>query len=642
MTQHDRTTPIDPSAFLNAMESHWVSTLSNTPSEPLRSAWRQIAEAFNEHIHAHEDPDASPTWTVLSPPTGSGKSQGTAVYCSLLAKLPEDKHPGALVVTRLKADADAMAETINKLSGRMTARSFHSDTTDACLSNLAGWDVLVITHRAFEIALDKLGQEGKLQQTWPYFHNFRGRQRALVVIDESLDLVEESQGSLEGIRHTLGAIPQQLREEHQYAVDALEELARILDKIARKADARNVRETVVLKKMVDQGNPPDMTALRAALVDVRFDHQNGRGDVLENARLRQLHDGRLKAVDAIFRSWVYYARARGVGHTLNTARLLVPPNTKGAVVLDATAEHDVIYELFDRACMVPPPQNVRDYSNVTIWVSRGHKVGKVAMQRSAGRAVEELMSDLAQRIPEEGSVFVCCHKAVEPKLTSYETPFSMKVGHWGAVDGSNQWRDCDTVVIFGLPYLPDTWSANVFFALQGVKTTEWMRCDKRPFGDHQDVRGALKIGRMAASVVQAINRARCRKVIDIDGNCLPVEVFMLLPNGSTADQLLARVRRSMPNVNIREATKPILVAQKKVRRGNFDNAIIAQATSMLPGKESASRIRKTLGVPEKTWKRMTKLMRDSASPLAQALLQVNVRYIQEPHGGSNRGYLVKS
>jgi hypothetical protein len=80
----------------------------------------------------------------------------------------------------------------------------------------------------------------------------------------------------------------------------------------------------------------------------------------------------------------------------------------------------------------------------------------------------------------------------------------METGHWGKIDGSNEWKNCDTVVIFGLPYLPPSWSPNVFMALQGGRDTRWLQnAISGAHGKHKDIRQALRWGQIATNVIQA-------------------------------------------------------------------------------------------------------------------------------------------
>ena len=72
---------IDPKVFVKEMEQHWTKDLGNVSSEALRQVWYQQANNFGYYAigDSHRD-----EWTVLQPPTGSGKTQGTIVYCSML------------------------------------------------------------------------------------------------------------------------------------------------------------------------------------------------------------------------------------------------------------------------------------------------------------------------------------------------------------------------------------------------------------------------------------------------------------------------------------------------------------------------------------------------------------------------------
>lgn len=190
-----RTELLPPSRFVEEMERHWTEKLGNVSSEALRRTWHQMASCFAKHIMSHDEPELQGEWTILSPPTGSGKTQGTIIYCSMLTELRD--HPGVLIVTRRKADADDIARQINDVSGKDCAFAYHTDSKkDIKITELEQWPVLVITHRAYELALDFLGAEGTIESTWRYFHAFNnggnfdfdkffneGNRRKLVVVD---------------------------------------------------------------------------------------------------------------------------------------------------------------------------------------------------------------------------------------------------------------------------------------------------------------------------------------------------------------------------------------------------------------------------------------------------------------------------
>ena len=93
--------PVDPQDFVTAMDHHWRTHLDNVSSDNLRLIWRQLAETWNAKIMAAEtDPEDYARWKILQPSTGTGKTQGLALYCSMLPGLYDA--PGVLIVTRLK------------------------------------------------------------------------------------------------------------------------------------------------------------------------------------------------------------------------------------------------------------------------------------------------------------------------------------------------------------------------------------------------------------------------------------------------------------------------------------------------------------------------------------------------------------
>jgi len=467
---------IPPHHFVDEMEERW-KVLGNVSSEALREVWRQIGGTFGSIIGGFAPYEK---WTILQPPTGSGKTQGTILYCKMLSRLNREDHPGALIITRRINDADEIAGQINELSGKTDeAVAYHSDTKkNFKLDDLCRWPVLVITHRAYELALDAMTEDSKLQHTWPYFYNWRGLDnRKLVVIDEALDIVEHSQAELDGLRSTLGEIPKVIREKHPEEIKAFEEAIDLLDWCDNRKDKREpVREHMILDRIIKEDKIPDLTALRKDMRTIEYDRKNGKTDSLERQRLCRIHDERVRDLNNIFKSWRYYASAKA-RPTFNTARLLVPDKIKGAVVLDATASCDVLYKIFDRAYPIIPPPHSRNYQNVTLHVSKGHKVGKRYMRNNAKELSGQLIAQLNEDLGEGRKVFFCTHKDVEPVLMTCDEKLNpgadkWMTGHWGYVDGSNKWRDCDTAVIFGIIkvskfYVPkESWTKKAAWAVE--------------------------------------------------------------------------------------------------------------------------------------------------------------------------------
>jgi hypothetical protein len=269
----------------------------------------------------------------------------------------------------------------------------------------------------------------------------------------------------------------------------------------------------------------------------------------------------------------------------------VPEEVKGAVVLDATAGCNVLYEVFEEATVLAPPPGSRSYQNVTLHVSRGHSTGKRAMFKEAKQRTAELVTNLEQTLSPNTKLFAVTHMDVEPYLVGHDTAFDMKVGHYGAIDGSNEYRDCDAVVIFGLPYMPNTWAPNVFMAAQGMQDDDWLRTpEARAFKSHADIRRSLYEGQMGQM-----------------------------------DRLLDGIRREMPNINIVEDWK--VDAAKTVRKASkHESTLMAWMTNAEPGSWPAGTVKGILGIPKATWERLMAKLKDASSPLHAAMAASGFTY----------------
>jgi hypothetical protein len=120
--------------------------------------------------------------------------------------------------------------------------------------------------------------------------------------------------------------------------------------------------------------------------------------------------------------------------------------------------------------LVPLPK-VRAYVNVTLHVSRtASGLGKHVMDEKKQHRLNRLAADMATRVPER-SIFLCVHKHSEPLAKTFATGslINLNVGHWGAVDGKNCWKDCNVAVIWGLPYMAEHHAIDQLFAVLGHK-----------------------------------------------------------------------------------------------------------------------------------------------------------------------------
>jgi hypothetical protein len=148
----------------------------------------------------------------------------------------------------------------------------------------------------------------------------------------------------------------------------------------------------------------EIKILREALLATNFDANLFRDDVYE------VLDGILQDVEALLTRHAYYYKS-GIQHSVNSSAYLIPPGLPGAVILDATAEYDVMYQLLGSgAYIVTLPSNVRDYNNATLHVARTTSgLGKHAMDEKKQHRLNRLAGELAERAPGR-AIFLCIHK----------------------------------------------------------------------------------------------------------------------------------------------------------------------------------------------------------------------------------------
>jgi hypothetical protein len=617
----------------------------NVPSVPLKQLWTVMANTYRDAILDTAAGVTAP-WRVLWPPTGSGKTLGAKVYAALQAEQnaaegDARKPVGILIVTRLIAQADGMVNAINKLAGRQVAVADHS-AHRATHEQLHESDVLVITHQAYVNATQDLSNV--CDSKWHLLTNWKSGRRLLTIIDEALcNVIEESQVDVDSLNRVIGFIPDELRLAHPREVGALEDLYVALGHHAGVSEGFGGNACMAWDQRVSEA-PVDLSRLRAEMLKLPYDDYVGKADESERKGIALIIDKTLAGVEAVLDQYAYFA-LKGTKATLNSSALKVPLDVPGPVVLDATAREDFIYKLMeDRAAIVPTPSGVRDYSRVTLHVAWARETGKSAMVGKAKTRFPRLIEDLTQRLTPERSVFFCVHKAVEHELPeAADLPFAkVAKAHWGAVDGSNDYADCDTAVIFGLPFRDAlTWPTNVFFAFKGVHGDDWL--DNPTWKGEVNLREQMVRRQLSASVIQAINRIRCRHVTDEYGGCEPADVFIVLPSGDRGEDILAAVRREMPGLQVVDwpfdPDGPEVPTRKQ---GTPHGRLLTYMENRAPGRTSLKVIAQELSLNPNAKKDLQKDLRNENHPTTLALKAMGVTYVVTGNGAGAKSELVKA
>ena len=90
-------------------------------------------------------------------------------------------------------------------------------------------------------------------------------------------------------------------------------------------------------------------------------------------------------------------------------------------------------------------------------------------------------------------------------------------------------------------------------AIRGLQSNEWLQNPtKREFRPIEDIQRGLQLSQITVSILQAINRIRCRRVIDEYGNCKSSKVYLLIPHGEEGEEVLNGICTEMALMQLHE------------------------------------------------------------------------------------------
>ena len=645
------------------MANHWEANLGNVPSAELRASWRQAFVTFRRKIDEYET-DYSGDWHVLSPKTGTGKSESLKVYAAEVSK-NNYTAPGILIVVRLIEQADEFVRDINARAGNdNVAIAKHSNSGSLEPVQLAEYPVLVITHAAFT------GRPRRNRELWEQYMAYDGVRRKLVAIDEAIDILDVSRLDEDLVSKLHGSIPSFARQKWPKGYRAVGAMRRILDTIRQLPETQTTESRVVMTesrrdylKLFEEGweGLDEIEAIREYMRGDEHRYLIGKRNVDSDAEARQkrIYDKLFADLIAVYDSFILHWKS-GSQYTLNTATRLLPDDGQGCVVLDATADTNPIYECMERDTynvIKHPAISCRSYANATLRASFGHAVGRSSLtrvrkgQKDVGAKTEApklfaaLSDEHARRAstqcPMEQALIVC-HKDAKPYLAGFETPFEYALAHYGALDGRNDWRDYDSVVIFGLDYRHPADAPVQFMTLQPEsQTDEWLKDgSKRAFKGHSDIRVAIDQGVSASSVIQAVNRIRTRRVIDSAGNCPDSFVYMLLPGDKTGKAIYQTLQEQMPGIQLDPWH---FKGAKRAARSKHERAFEEFLKGLEAGESwSATAVREHLGIPGTPWKRLVPKLKSETTAIGQLMVELGVRYEITRTGKTQTARIVKS
>ena len=141
-----------------------------------------------------------------------------------------------------------------------------------------------------------------------------------------------------------------------------------------------------------------------------------------------------------------------------------------------------------------------------------------------------------------------------------------------------------------------------------------------------------------------MNRVRCRRLVDEQGNCDPTDIFILIPSGNEGDELLLGLQNAMPDVVV--VDWDVCLDDETTKRPKiigYDTRLLAFVENIGEGCEvSASEFREVSGISPSSWKRLVIDLKDMTSDLSSRLKMKGIRFLDNGETGkANRKHFIR-
>ena len=605
----------------------WVNILGNVSNPKLEENWSQNFVACDEIIRRNQNGEAS--LKLISPSsTGTGKSQNIIHKAISLYGTTV----GTLIVVMRTADADIIVNQIQEETSCDYVAAYHRNESTInginVVENIGDakkFQCLVITHAMFKVHLEKDKQIDALMMG--------NGKRAFIVIDEEINAVTSHSLGLRDCERYITVLEHINKKEKcnglKQDIDWFKGVANRLSIIHNEEEGGN-STFVPLRGMPSEhitilGNPASDYTLSYAI------------DALKKADARKLNAGSIlggqpydernnraffermtKAVESTTKfltQWVYKGTDSYGAPYIHTASEILP--NISMVIMDATASVNSIYKLYEKYnnnLRVLPKIECRDYQYVTLHIAKTN-TGKEACGANDDKDTTQKQSSISQILNVISSacgdgeeILIVVHRGLEAYVRTYTDKIENKiihVDHWGNLTGSNRYRNCTTIILFGLNHKPYFVSRNAHTLAKGAGMA-FLETEQ----NKDEVQSIIRTS-LCSEIIQAINRVACRKPIDEYGNCISTKVFLTLPlinNGNDASVIRNQISAEMPNIKI-DDWKLDGKHNKMAERSSYAEAILLQLDNMLNDdiiEVEAYEVKFALDIDVKSWSKTIK------------------------------------
>jgi hypothetical protein len=601
-----QTPEIDKLLFLQLLIKCWKE-YGNVVSLDLIKEWSNLYDLFNDSI---QDSSSKRVY-CFNATMGLGKSLAAQVACAVLALKSwnpahyfEDTNTntGALLVVERQRTAEDAAEMINRLYNELggqwgnPAIAKHSGN-NVTFQEIQTHPVLVICHSSYTNSLQRFS-DGKSDKFFSFSRWDHGP-RKLVIIDESINpiqdyvLVPQDVHTIRGW-FTSACLDVPMKKNFPNEYQLLKDIAELLH--GMEAENLNKAETSSLfHDLLKKSGEVRLQRLfdELGMADIEWDLVIDRKrNALVRLNRQKMVLQFFRAVDQLLYEWSFYFREGNTGRA-RSAQWIIPDDVGSLVILDGTADQDLIYDLFNGDLEKRTAKKIRRFDNVNLHIRR-EKVGlgkQSTITEGKKRAI--MVYDWAKaNLPNSKKVLVCGHKGIEDhfnylhKTDPYFDEFH--VAHWGAATGSNEWKECDTVIVVSLPYRDHGWAASTLTTRLGV--IEGLKALQDE--SKESAAKLLANSKTGVDVLQLLFRSRIRKVINTKGGCEPADLYLMVSNDYRGDDIIKRVTAEMPGVNLKPwkflgFSMTAAEADNRLKNSS-ENAIVRWLDQLPTGKTPAS------------------------------------------------------
>jgi hypothetical protein len=600
---------IDKQIFLDQITKCWED-YGNALSSDLIAEWGTLCDLFNESMQR-------PGIYSFNATMGLGKSLAAQVACAVLALKSwnpahyfndTNTNTGALIVVERKATAEKAAEKINRIYNGLggqwgdPAIAKHSGN-DVTFAEIQECPVLVICHASYTNSLQRFS-DGKSDRFASFSHWDHGP-RQLVIIDESINPIQDYVLAPQDVYTVMGwftstRLKAPMKREFPQEYRLLKDIAELLEDL--EIQKLNKEETTALFHDLLSSLPvgPSGKSLSLQRLYAELGMDDIEWDLLidrkRNAKVRQDRQKTVlaffRAVDQLLFEWSFYFREGNTG-SARSARWIIPDEVGSMVILDGTADQDLGYDLYNGDLVRRQAKKIRRFDNVNLYIKRERTgLGKSSTINAAQIRAITVYDWGKENLPSTKKVLFCGHKDIEQHLAYLHKtdPYfdEFHVAHWGAATGSNEWKECDTVIVVSLPYRDHAQAAC------SLATRLGLDLGMSALRDESQGSAAKRFAnsKTAVDVLQLLSRCRIRRMTDANGGCDPADLYLMVSNDWRGDDIIDRVTAEMPGVNLKEwkfQGYSMTASQADKRLENSSESSIRQWLDRLPpGKTPAS------------------------------------------------------